>query len=221
MPIIGISSFNRANYYGAADLNALNGSGNLEYDADYVIAAQYYAVNLLDDKGETTFNVKHERRRPAREIELSIIKGRKAETGGSVRLFYCPRNDYFRTASDSTVFECEKEQGLRANSAKLEQVSQSLLEALSDTQHPASWNDIDPRLAPCGDVERFCRLAAFYQKNEGTIPGPTRRGTGSPSVDSSNSSGAAGFGERRRGSRKGRNKNQAMAFDDAINQEKK
>jgi len=221
MPIIGISSFNRANYYGAADLNALNGSGNLEYDADYVIAAQYYAVNLLDDKGETTFNVKHERRRPAREIELSIIKGRKAETGGSVRLFYCPRNDYFRTASDKTVFECEKEQGLRANSAKLEQVSQSLLEALSDTQHPASWNDIDPRLAPCGDVERFCRLAAFYQKNEGTIPGPTRRGTGSPSVDSSNSSGAAGFGERRRGSRKGRNKNQAMAFDDAINQEKK
>lgn len=218
MPIIGISSFNRANYYGAADLNALNGSGNLEYDADYVIAAQYYAVNLLDDKGETTFNVKHERRRPAREIELSIIKGRKAETGGSVRLFYCPRNDYFRTASDKTVFECEKEQGLRANSAKLEQVSQSLLEALSDTQHPASWNDIDPRLAPCGDVERFCRLAAFYQKNEGTIPGATRR-SGSPSVDSAST--ADGFGERRRGSRKGRNKNQAMAFDDAINQEKK
>lgn len=218
MPIIGISSFNRANYYGAADLNALNGSGNLEYDADYVIAAQYYAVNLLDDKGETTFNVKHERRRPAREIELSIIKGRKAETGGSVRLFYCPRNDYFRTASDKTVFECEKEQGLRANSAKLEQVSQSLLEALSDTQHPASWNDIDPRLAPCGDVERFCRLAAFYQKNEGTIPGATRR-SGPPSVDSAST--ADGFGERRRGSRKGRNKNQAMAFDDAINQEKK
>lgn len=221
MPIIGISSFNRANYYGAADLNALNGSGNLEYDADYVIAAQYYAVNLLDDKGETTFNVKHERKRPAREIELSIIKGRKAETGGSVRLFYCPRNDYFRTASDKTVFECEKEQGLRANSAKLEQVSQSLLEALSDTQHPASWNDIDPRLAPCGDVERFCRLAAYYQKNEGTIPGPTRRGTGSGSSSVDSASTADGFGERRRGSRKGRNKNQAMAFDDAINQEKK
>ena len=138
-----------------------------------------------------------------------------------MRLFYCPRNDYFRTASDSTVFECEKEQGLRANSAKLKQVSQSLLEALSDTQHPASWNDIDPRLAPCGDVERFCRLAAFYQKNEGTIPGPTMRGTGSgsSSVDSSNSSGAAGFGERRRGRKGG--KNQAMTFDDAINRETK
>lgn len=220
MPIIGISSFNRANYYAPADLNALNGSGNLEYDADYVIAAQYYAVNLVNEKGETTFKVKTERRRPAREIELSIVKGRKAETGGSVRLFYCPRNDFFRTAGDGTVFECEKEQGFRDNTKDLEKMNQALFESLSDTQHPASWDDIDPRVVPCGDVERFCRLAAYYQKHEGTIPGATRR-SGSPSVDSSNSSGAAGFGERRRGSRKGRNKNQAMAFDDAINQEKK
>lgn len=218
MPIIGISSFNRANYYAPADLNALNGSGNLEYDADYVIAAQYYAVNLVNEKGETTFKVKTERRRPAREIELSIVKGRKAETGGSVRLFYCPRNDFFRTAGDGTVFECEKEQGFRDNTKDLEKMNQALLESLSDTQHPASWDDIDPRVVPCGDVERFCRLAAYYQKHEGTIPGATRR-SGSSSVDSAST--ADGFGERRRGSRKGRNKNQAMAFDDAINQEKK
>lgn len=218
MPIIGISSFNRANYYAPADLNALNGSGNLEYDADYVIAAQYYAVNLVNEKGETTFKVKTERRRPAREIELSIVKGRKAETGGSVRLFYCPRNDFFRTAGDGTVFECEKEQGFRDNTKDLEKMNQALFESLSDTQHPASWDDIDPRVVPCGDVERFCRLAAYYQKHEGTIPGATRR-SGSSSVDSAST--ADGFGERRRGSRKGRNKNQAMAFDDAINQEKK
>lgn len=218
MPIIGISSFNRANYYAPADLNALNGSGNLEYDADYVIAAQYYAVNLVNEKGETTFKVKTERRRPAREIELSIVKGRKAETGGSVRLFYCPRNDFFRTAGDGTVFECEKEQGFRDNTKDLEKMNQALFESLSDTQHPASWDDIDPRVVPCGDVERFCRLAAYYQKHEGTIPGATRR-SGSSSVDSAST--ANGFGERRRGSRKGRNKNQAMAFDDAINQEKK
>lgn len=218
MPIIGISSFNRANYYAPADLNALNGSGNLEYDADYVIAAQYYAVNLVNEKGETTFKVKTERRRPAREIELSIVKGRKAETGGSVRLFYCPRNDFFRTAGDGTVFECEKEQGFRDNTKDLQKMNQALFESLSDTQHPASWDDIDPRVVPCGDVERFCRLAAYYQKHEGTIPGATRR-SGSPSVDSAST--ADGFGERRRGSRKGRNKNQAMAFDDAINQEKK
>lgn len=217
-PIIGISSFNRANYYAPADLNALNGSGNLEYDADYVIAAQYYAVNLVNEKGETTFKVKTERRRPAREIELSIVKGRKAETGGSVRLFYCPRNDFFRTAGDGTVFECEKEQGFRDNTKDLEKMNQALFESLSDTQHPASWDDIDPRVVPCGDVERFCRLAAYYQKHEGTIPGATRR-SGSSSVDSAST--ADGFGERRRGSRKGRNKNQAMAFDDAINQEKK
>lgn len=127
MPIIGISSFNRANYYAPADLNALNGSGNLEYDADYVIAAQYYAVNLVNEKGETTFKVKTERRRPAREIELSIVKGRKAETGGSVRLFYCPRNDFFRTAGDGTVFECEKEQGFRDNTKDLEKMNQALL----------------------------------------------------------------------------------------------
>lgn len=218
MPIIGISSFNRANYYAPADLNALNGSGNLEYDADYVIAAQYYAVNLVNEKGETTFKVKTERRRPAREIELSIVKGRKAETGGSVRLFYCPRNDFFRTAGDGTVFECEKEQGFRDNTKDLQKMNQALFESLSDTQHPASWDDIDPRVVPCGDVERFCRLAAYYQKHEGTIPGATRR-SGSSSVDSAST--ADGFGERRRGSRKGRNKNQAMAFDDAINQEKK
>lgn len=218
MPIIGISSFNRANYYAPADLNALNGSGNLEYDADYVIAAQYYAVNLVNEKGETTFKVKTERRRPAREIELSIVKGRKAETGGSVRLFYCPRNDFFRTAGDGTVFECEKEQGFRDNTKDLEKMNQALFESLSDTQHPASWDDIDPRVVPCGDVERFCRLAAYYQKHEGTIPGATRR-SGSSSVDSAST--ADGFGERRRGSRKGRNKNQAMAFDDAINRETK
>lgn len=97
-------------------------------------------------------------------------------------------------------------------------MNQALFESLSDTQHPASWDDIDPRVVPCGDVERFCRLAAYYQKHEGTIPGATRR-SGSSSVDSAST--ADGFGERRRGSRKGRNKNQAMAFDDAINQEKK
>ena len=208
VPVIAISSFNRDNYYAPADLTALKGSGNLEYDADVVIAAQYYAVKYATRT--EPFNIREERKRRPREIELSIIKGRGAPAGDGVRLFYASRYDYFM--GTNAVFECEKEHEAR-DSGEEARIVEALLEAAKDEATP-----LDDGMEVYGDLRRFCLLSKFLHLRKGTIPG---RSSGSASdAQEGASSGSSGL-RQRRGRGKSKKGDAPLGFEDVIVREEK
>lgn len=88
-PVIGISSFNRANYTMAATMEAFKESGALEYGADCLIGLQ------LKGAGTQNFNATEEKRKNPREIEAVILKNRNGATGDIVEFTYSPLFNYF------------------------------------------------------------------------------------------------------------------------------
>ena len=79
IPVIGISSFNRAGYKDAVTMEAFKESGAIEYSSDILIGLQLKGV------GSSNF-----------EIELVILKNRNGKTGEKVSFEYYPLFNYFR-----------------------------------------------------------------------------------------------------------------------------
>lgn len=88
-PVIGISSFNRANYKEAVTMEAFKESGAIEYSSDILIGLQ------LKGAGKKDFDANEAKRKNPREIELVILKNRNGRTGDSLSFNFYPLFNYF------------------------------------------------------------------------------------------------------------------------------
>ena len=89
-PVIGISSFNRANYSVAVTMEAFKESGAIEYSSDILIGLQ------LKGAGGKDFDANEAKRKDPREIELVILKNRNGRTGDKIAFNYYPMFNYFK-----------------------------------------------------------------------------------------------------------------------------
>lgn len=88
-PVIGISSFNRANYSMAVTMEAFKESGAIEYSSDVLIGLQ------LKGAGKKDFDPNEAKKKSPREVELVILKNRNGSTGNKLGYKYYPRFNYF------------------------------------------------------------------------------------------------------------------------------
>jgi replicative DNA helicase len=88
-PVIGISSFNRANYKEAVTMEAFKESGAIEYSSDILIGLQ------LKGAGKKDFDANEAKRKDPREIELVILKNRNGRIGDSLSFNFYPLFNYF------------------------------------------------------------------------------------------------------------------------------
>lgn len=84
IPVIAISSLNRANYTEKVSMQALKESGGIEYGSDVIIGLQ------LEGAGKSSFDVDEAKAKNPREIEAVILKNRNGKTGETVKLNYYP-----------------------------------------------------------------------------------------------------------------------------------
>jgi replicative DNA helicase len=90
IPVLGISSFNRANYSVAVTMEAFKESGSLEYGSDVLIGLQ------LKGAGSKNFNANEAKQKNPREIELVVLKNRNGATGKTIGFEYYPLFNYFK-----------------------------------------------------------------------------------------------------------------------------
>lgn len=90
IPVLGISSFNRANYSAAVTMEAFKESGSLEYGSDVLIGLQ------LKGAGDERFNTNEAKQKNPREIELVVLKNRNGATGKTISFEYYPLFNYFK-----------------------------------------------------------------------------------------------------------------------------
>ena len=95
LPVIAISSFNRAGYKEAVTFEQLKESGSIEYSSDIVLGLQ------LAGAGKKDFDPTAAKRKNPREIELVILKNRDAAVGDKVAFNYYPMFNLFEEAGVS------------------------------------------------------------------------------------------------------------------------
>ncbi len=88
LPVIGISSFNRANYRIEVSMEAFKESGAIEYSSDVLLGLQ------LEGAGEKDFNAKEAKKKNPREIELVVLKNRYGKIGDTLQFRYFPMFNY-------------------------------------------------------------------------------------------------------------------------------
>lgn len=89
VPVIAISSFNRANYAAAASMEAFKESGGVEYSSDVLIGLQ------LKGAGEKDFNATEAKSKNPREVEAVILKNRNGRVGEKVPFRYSAMFNHF------------------------------------------------------------------------------------------------------------------------------
>ena len=82
LPVLAISSLNRANYQREVSFEAFKESGAVEYGSDVVIGLQYAGT------GSPEFDIKAAARQEPREIELHVLKNRFGRTGQACFTFW-------------------------------------------------------------------------------------------------------------------------------------
>ena len=108
-PVIGISSFNRENYYSPVSLTSFKESGAIEYSSDVLIGLQYEGMEYQEGEkpAERAFrlgalfkaNEEKAKRGEAQQIELKVLKNRNGSKGKCSFEFY-PMFNYF---TESTI----------------------------------------------------------------------------------------------------------------------
>ena len=90
--IIGISSFNRENYWQKVNMTAFKDSGNLEYSADILMAIAPAKMNEASTDKEKKDNkevIEKCRDSKVKDLQLHILKNRNGKiTGGDNQLFF-------------------------------------------------------------------------------------------------------------------------------------
>lgn len=84
IPIIGVSSFNRANYYNRLSMEAYKESGAIEYTADVVLGIEPRGMKEAKSDKETAANrqlVEDCKNSVIRELEIAVLKNRHGRTG--------------------------------------------------------------------------------------------------------------------------------------------
>jgi len=87
VPVIAISSFNRANYKTDVAFEAFKESGAIEYTADVVLAMQ-----LRKNEDDDISEVKNREPRP---LELVLLKNRRGRPYEVIAMDYWPKQNYF------------------------------------------------------------------------------------------------------------------------------
>ena len=90
LPVIAITSFNRANYEKEVNMASAKESGAIEYSADVLIGLQLKGI------GTNGFDVDKAKSASPREIELKILKNRNGATGGTINYEYYPAYNFFK-----------------------------------------------------------------------------------------------------------------------------
>ncbi|MBR5328838.1 MAG: DNA primase, partial [Firmicutes bacterium] len=90
VPVLAISSINRAGYRNAMELNAFKESGSIEYGADVLMGLEFRGV------GEKDFDLEAAKRNFPRKINLRILKNRSGESGALIPLEYYAKFNFFR-----------------------------------------------------------------------------------------------------------------------------
>jgi len=90
IPVIAISSFNRASYKDAVSMESFKESGAIEYSSDVLMGLQ------VKGAGDKNFDVDEAKKKDPREIELKILKNRNGKTGDTIRFDYYPMFNYFK-----------------------------------------------------------------------------------------------------------------------------
>lgn len=89
-PVIGISSFNRANYKTAVSMEAFKESGAIEYSSDVLIGLQ------LKGAGEPDFDATNKKKEYPRLVELVILKNRNGAISDSLKFEYYTKCNLFK-----------------------------------------------------------------------------------------------------------------------------
>jgi len=90
IPVIGISSVNRANYSTPISMEAFKESGAIEFGSDVLLGLQLKGVGSKD------FDVNKAKAKNPREVELVVLKNRNGATGATVPFEYYPMFNYFK-----------------------------------------------------------------------------------------------------------------------------
>ena len=90
IPIIGISSFNRANYKEEVNMSAFKESGAIEYGSDVLIGLQ-----LKRNSDKSYIDIESLKTLDPRPIELVVLKNRNGVTGTKIEYNYYPKYNYF------------------------------------------------------------------------------------------------------------------------------
>lgn len=112
IPILVISSLNRANYLNPISYESFKESGSIEYTSDVLIGLQYQAVNALSCLDSKKIAEKRAIMKTAidgdkddgfrRDIELVILKNRHGKQQYSIPFHFWPSRNYFQE-SDSDI----------------------------------------------------------------------------------------------------------------------
>ena len=104
LPVIGISSFNRDNYYSPVNLASFKESGAIEYSSDVLIGLQYYGMDYQEGESEKNREkrirelVKDQmtagKHGKAQKLQVKVLKNRNGCKGSTLIDFY-PMFNYF------------------------------------------------------------------------------------------------------------------------------
>ena len=130
-PVIGISSFNRANYNSKASMQAFKESGAIEYGSDVLLALQLKGV---EDEG---YNVDVEKGKETRSIELKVLKNRNGRTGSTIGFEYLTKYNYFMESETPDIvigFDAPIKDVCKRKPTKREKERQDLIDAFNATE---------------------------------------------------------------------------------------
>jgi replicative DNA helicase len=113
IPVIVISSVNRANYLTPVDFESFKESGGIEYTADVVWGLQLACLEEKLFEQNARITEKRERIKQAkaempRKVQLVCLKNRYGITDWKVDFKYYPQFDWFEEYSGTTAAEFEK-----------------------------------------------------------------------------------------------------------------
>ena len=100
VPIIAISSINRASYDDVLGLHSAKDSGGIEFTSTVILGLQYKARQKGKD-GKYIIDIETEGAKDTREIELKIIKNRFGKSFCTIPLKFYPEVGYFEEKETS------------------------------------------------------------------------------------------------------------------------
>ncbi len=93
LPVIAVSSFNRASYKTDVSFEAFKESGAIEYTADVMIGLQLRGVVV--DKKTGSSNINELKNQEPRPLDMVILKNRRGRAFETIALEYWPKQNYF------------------------------------------------------------------------------------------------------------------------------
>ena len=110
IPVIAISSFNRAAYNGTADMTSFKESGDIEYSADVLFGFQLQGMNELPNlknDEERKQRIKELRDVDVRKVELLLLKNREGGRDATLLYDYTPKYNHFRATEVSEDYAAQ------------------------------------------------------------------------------------------------------------------